>query len=129
MDTRTRETGSIKAISFFLGIVYLVTGGAKLAGLEMMIQSFQNWGYPIAFMYLVGALEVIGALMVFVSRTRFYGATLIAVLMIGATFTHLLAGEWILAPAPLVMLIMAGTVIWAERAGTPRPAYPREHHA
>ncbi|HXV63197.1 MAG TPA: DoxX family protein [Vicinamibacteria bacterium] len=126
MDSRTlRESTTIKAMSIFLGVVYLFTGGLKLAGMEMMIESFRGWGYSVTFMYVIGVLEVAGAVMLLTSRMRVYGATLISILMIGAVFTHLRAGEWMMVPGPMIMLALAATVGWAERTAA---SYLREGH-
>lgn len=120
-----KESTAIKAMSMFLAVAFLLTGSVKIAGVEMMIESFRNWGYSSTFMYLIGVLEIAGAVMLLLPHFRLYGATLISVLMIGATFTHVRAGEWVMVPAPIVMLALAATVVWAERAAS----RPRELHA
>lgn len=126
MDPRTLHgSTAIRAISVFLGIVYLLAGGFKLAGAEMMVESFRGWGYSVGFMYLVGVLEVAGAAMILTTRARFFGATLLFVLMVGAALTHINAGEWMLLPAPVVMMVLSGLVAWTERVA----AGPREIHA
>lgn len=126
MDSQSlRESIGIKAISIFLGIVFLTTGGLKIGGWEPMIESFLGWGYSVGFMYLIGILELAGAVMILAPRARFYGASLLSILMIGAAFTHIRAGQWTMLPAPIVMLILIGIVGWAERA----VRGPRERHA
>lgn len=120
-----RESTVLKAISMFLAVVFLLTGSVKIAGVEMMIESFRNWGYSATFMYVVGVLEIAGAVMLLLPRFRLYGAILISLLMVGATFTHVRAGEWIMAPGPILMLVLAVTIAWAERA----VSGPRERHA
>ena len=110
-----RNSTSVKAISIFLGIVFLLTGAAKLLGLEMMVEAFRGWGYSVAFIYLIGFLEFAGAVMVLTPRLRLYGASLLFALMIGAAFTHINAGEWMMLPGPLVMMVLTGVVAWVER--------------
>jgi len=120
-----RESTAIKAMSMFLTVVFLLTGSVKIAGVEMMVESFRTWGYSVTFMYVIGVVEIAGAVMLLLPRFRLYGATLISILMIGATFTHVRAGEWVMVPGPIIMLVLAATIGWAERAASG----PRERHA
>lgn len=112
----------IKALTIVLAVIFLISGGAKLAGLEMMQQQFQNWGYSVLFMYLVGAFEVVSAVLLLLQSTRFYAAILIMVVMAGAIFTHVRAGELPLAVVPLLILFLAAVI--ARRTGTPAMASP-----
>src|ERR1700679_313429 len=88
---------------------FLAAGGSKLAGAPAMVEMFAKLGAGQWFRYLTGALEVIGAVALLVPRAAFYGAVLLAAVMIGAIVTHLavLGGS----PIPaLVLLIIVGTV-------------------
>ena len=93
---------------------FLAAGASKLAGAPPMVEMFGKLGAGQWFRYLTGALEVIGAVGLLVPRTRFYGALLLAIIMIGAVVTHLaiLGGS----PIPaLVLLAIVGTVAWLRR--------------
>ena len=50
----------MRFVTPILALVFLASGGAKLAGLDFEIQAFTRWGYPIWFMYLTGVAEVAG---------------------------------------------------------------------
>ena len=91
-------------ISYLLALLFLVTGAGKLAEASMVSADFTRWGYPIGFLHLTGVFELAGAVLLLFAVTRFVGATVLAVVMIGAVFTHLVHGEWLLAivPAPLL---------------------------
>jgi putative oxidoreductase len=59
-------------------------------------------------------MELTGALLIVVPRTKFFGAALLSLVMIGAVLTHL----FILHNAPTaaaVLLVFAGVVAWARR--------------
>ena len=59
----------------------------------MHFKDFQEWGYPIWFVFVVGAIEVAGAGLLLIPALRFYGALLLAADMLGATVTHLGPGR------------------------------------
>jgi uncharacterized membrane protein YphA (DoxX/SURF4 family) len=93
---------------------FLAAGGFKLAAAPAMVEVFAKLGAGQWFRYLTGALEVIGAVALLVPRAAFYGAVLLAIVMIGAIVTHLavLGGS----PVPaLVLLVIVGTVAWLRR--------------
>lgn len=94
------------AIALGLAFVFGAAGIAKLMGAEPMAERFASWGYPMAFMYLVGVLEIAGAALLLMPNSGRAGSALLAVLMFGAIVTHLVAAEFLLAAAPTVMLII-----------------------
>lgn len=83
-------------------------GAAKLASTPELIQNFARWGFPWWFVYVTGVLEVGGAVLILVPKTRIYGATVLAATMVGAIGTHLSAGETTEFVAPLVLGTIAG---------------------
>lgn len=52
----------------------------------------ERWGYPVWFLYLIGALELAGGLAILVPRTASYGALVLATVMLGALVTRLIHG-------------------------------------
>ncbi|MFN2348017.1 MAG: DoxX family protein [Thioalkalivibrio sp.] len=62
------NNNAIRIVSWILVLIFLLSGGAKLAGLEFEIEAFTRWGYPLWFMYLAGALEVAGGIALMVPR-------------------------------------------------------------
>lgn len=105
-----------------LALQYLLSGKDKFTGAEAWERRFDGWGYPDGFFYLIGALELIAAVLIVVPRAAVYGAGLIIVLMTGATITHLRAGDGHFYGA-LIPLILAAVVLvlrWSARARTIR---------
>ena len=43
-------------IRIILSIIFLLSGGAKLASLQFEILAFERWGYPLWFMYFIGVV-------------------------------------------------------------------------
>jgi putative oxidoreductase len=94
--------------------VFLAASGSKLAAAPAMVEMFAKLGAGQWFRYLTGALEVIGAVALLVPRAAFYGAVLLATVMVGAIVTHLavLGGS----PIPaLVLLVIVGAVAYLRR--------------
>jgi putative oxidoreductase len=96
---------------------FLAAGGSKLAAAPAMVAIFAKLGAGQWFRYLTGALEVLGAIALLVPRAAFYGAMLLAAVMIGAIVTHIavLGGS----PVPaLLLLVIVGSVAWLRRPKT-----------
>lgn len=105
------------ALSGVLATLSLMAGGSKLAGADQHIQHFAHWGYPDWFRLVAGAVEVTAAVLVLIPRTAFFGACALAVLILGAAYTHLFraTGEGGMAVVPLVLFALVSHVAWARR--------------
>jgi uncharacterized membrane protein YphA (DoxX/SURF4 family) len=98
-----------------LTLGFLFFGGMKLAGAQMNVDNFTRWGYPLWFMYLTGLIEVVSALLLWPRKTRLIGALGLVGTMVGAVATHLTHGEAAMIGVPLVLLVLAAIVAWANR--------------
>jgi uncharacterized membrane protein YphA (DoxX/SURF4 family) len=108
-------------VSAVVAAAFVFFGSGKLMGSEMYVQGFEKWGYPLWFMYLIGALEVVGGIALLVPRIASYGALALAVVMLGATFTHLASYEYTSLLMPLVFLGLHLLIAWGR---WPRLAVP-----
>jgi len=112
----TRKGRSIAswALRALLGAVFLAAGGAKIAGLPMMVEIFDQIGLGQGFRYVTGFVEVVGAIGLFVP-----GMTLVAALWLGATMaggilTHLLVLPT--SPVPAIVLFgLCAVLAWLHR--------------
>ncbi len=68
---------AIRVLQVFLGLAFLVIGGAKLTGTMNTVQTFDAFGWGQWFRYVSGALDVTGALLVLVPRSIWYGALIL----------------------------------------------------
>ena len=130
-DSR-RLAGPRSAVALALGCIFLGTGISKIIALDFVVETFQGWGYPAWFRYVVGLTEILAAVLVLIPATRALGAALIAVVMLGAIGTHVLAGQWLFVPVPLVMLVLALLLVSAlrpkfEPTPTPLTSEPPVH--
>jgi putative oxidoreductase len=119
------RTTSMKAAIALLWIVTVLeaammglAGSSKFTGASFWTSSFESWGYPASFAFVIGAVEVAGALLLLAPRLATYAATLLTVIMIGALTTvvvhHSDLGIW--APiANMVALTIIGVGRWKWR--------------
>jgi putative oxidoreductase len=109
------KTVGLWIVTVLLAVAFLGAGGSKLAGTPMHAENFARWGYPLWFLYVTGAIEVVAALLVLVPRTATLGAGLVFGTMVGAVLTHLKAGETSQVVAPLILLGLGVIVGLARR--------------
>ena len=103
------KTGKLTTvISIVLALLFLATGVMKLAG--MMVEQFGAWGYPAWFQYLIGVAETAAGVGFLMKKTRFHAATAMIVVMLGAIFTVVRAGEMVQIALPAVTLLLAALV-------------------
>lgn len=105
---------TIKVVTYVLAMIFLLSGSAKLAGLEFELRAFERWGYPLWFMYLTGVLEVTGGVAILIPRISALVSACLAALMIGAVGTHLLNAEW---PMMILATLILLTAAWRAMKG------------
>lgn len=118
-EARLGKTLSTAAwvVSVPLALMLLMAGTSKLRGVPMMVGLFEAIGVGQWFRYVTGALEVLGAALLFVPRLSGVGATLLAAVMAGAIATHLFIVGGSIA-IPLALLLAAAFVAYARRDRT-----------
>lgn len=100
-----------------LTAIFVTAAGMKFAAMPFEVAGFARFGYPLWFMYVVGALQLLGAVLLWTRGCVALGAGLLALLMAGAVGSHLLAGDPVLMPLPaFVLLILLGGIAYARRA-------------
>jgi putative oxidoreductase len=107
---------AIWAVTLFLALVCLRSGLTKLPGLsgeQFWIRDFQRWGYPDWFRFVVAAAELLSFLLLLVPRFAGYGASIFAVVMLGAIVTHATHNESSRLPFNLLLLTLSLIVIFA----------------
>ena len=91
--------------SIFLAIAFGLAGVSKLAGVSAMRWSerFVHWGYPARASYVVGAIEILGAVGLLIPWSRRAASLILGAVMIGAIYTHIVNGEFQRVVPPLVL--------------------------
>jgi len=116
--TRIRKvrpgTVGLWILQLFLASQFGMTGLMKLSGNELMVDMFNDIGAGQWFRYLVGALEVAGALGLLIPRLCGLAALGLVGVMTGAVVTNI----FVLGYSPVVALaylLGAGLVAWFRR--------------
>ena len=83
-------------ITFALAGLYVVAGGSKFVGMQpTWAQNFNLWGFPDWFLYLVGAVELIGSALLLIPSIAILGSVVLGTIMFGAFWTHIANGEFL----------------------------------
>ena len=89
-----------------VSILYIITGLRKLFSFGSVASDFESWGYHPAFMYILGLVEIAGAISLMIPKIRMVGIVGLGIVMLGAIGTHIYAGEYYQLLLPLVLLIV-----------------------
>lgn len=105
------------ALQALLAIMFVMAGASKLFGEQGMVEMFATIGIGQWFRYVVGALEIAGALGVLIPRLSGLAALGLGCLMVGATLTNLFVLD--ASPLlPLALLLVGALVAWGRWAQT-----------
>jgi len=97
-----------------LAAAFLAAGGAKLAGVPMMVQIFDQIGMGQWFRVVTGLVEVIGAVALVVPGFAALGAAWLGATMFFAVLTDLLILHRSALPA-VILLTLCVLVVWLRR--------------
>ena len=101
-------------VTLAVALPMTLAGGSKFLPGGMWPELYTGWSYSIPFLYLIGALEVGGAIALLVPRFATYAALVLGVIMIGATYT-LLANPGEMGPTPPIVNVVLLTIIAVAR--------------
>ncbi len=107
------------AIRALLTLAFAAAGLAKLAGVPMMVQTFDAVGVGQWFRYVTGIIEVGSAILLWVPGRTAYAAGLLVCTMIGAVIAHftVLSAMGAGAAVPAIVLgLLAAVTLYANRS-------------
>lgn len=92
-----------------LAVVFLVAGVINIRGRGTVQADFARWGFPAGFHLVCGGLELVGAALLLVPSTAYWGLALLGTIMAGAIFSLLRSREPFshLAPALIIASLVA----------------------
>ena len=96
-------------LSVIIALAFILNGWQKIVPSEEVQNNFIEWGYSTQFATLIGALEIVGAILVLIPKTALYGALLLAAIMGGAIYTHLTTQLG--SPAFAIILLLLTVVL------------------
>jgi uncharacterized membrane protein YphA (DoxX/SURF4 family) len=93
-------------LQILVGVLFILQGYLKLSGKPEVVENFQRWGYQDWFLTLIGTLEILGGLGLLVKMTARWAASGLALLMLGAAWTHISNSEGAATVVPLIVLVL-----------------------
>lgn len=123
MATERARTTALWFLTGILALIFIFAGGSKLMGHEMEVDHFERWGYTTQFLYLVGFVELAGAILLLWPRAAWIGGGLLAGDMVGAVVTHIRFAEWVMMFVAATLGILAVFVAYVRRPAFARPGY------
>lgn len=104
----------VLAVKALLTLAFVSAGLSKLAGVEMMVLTFEAIGLGQWFRYVTGVIEVGSAVLLWVPGLQILGALLLVATMIGAVLAHILILGPSMIPA-LILGVLAALVAYVHR--------------
>src|SRR3954453_12989352 len=100
----------IRILQGLLVVGFAASGVMKLTGNAMQVQIFEDFGFPLGFMYFVGVCEIAVALGLLAGFWKEKIALLasggLVLLMAGALISHLMAGQGMGAAMPALVFFI-----------------------
>jgi uncharacterized membrane protein YphA (DoxX/SURF4 family) len=119
--SRARNIG-LWTLQVLLAAVYAFSALGKLTAEAQNVAGFQAMGLGNTGMYIIGCLELAGAIAMFVPRLTGLAALCFVALMTGAVIMTLAIGGGTLAAIPATVGVVAAIVAWGRRDSTRRLA-------
>jgi DoxX-like family len=107
-------------LQVLLAAVYAFSAFGKLTAEAQNVAGFEAMGLGHTGMYVIGALELAGAIAMFVPRLTGLAATCFVALMTGAVILTLAIGGGALVAIPATVGVVAAVVAWGRRDSTRR---------
>jgi hypothetical protein len=105
-------------LQVLLGAVYAFSAYGKLTADAQNVAGFEAMGLGTAGMYIIGALELAGAVAMFVPRLTGLAAACFVALMVGAVVITWAIGGGALVAIPATVGVVAAVVAYGRREST-----------
>lgn len=100
--------------------IFLISATFKFLRKPKMVQHWNEYNYPMWFMFVIASLELIGVLGVLTAfwyqKLLIFAAVLFAILMVGAIHAHLFRAKhspWMTANAVLMLILSITLIIFS----------------
>jgi uncharacterized membrane protein YphA (DoxX/SURF4 family) len=120
-STSRATTVGLWTLQVLLAAVYAFAASGKLTADPQAVAGFEAMGLGTMGMYVIGSLELAGAIAMFVPRLTGLAALCFVALMIGAVIiTWATMGAGLLVAIPATVGVVAAIVAWGRRDSTRR---------
>ncbi len=102
------------ALKIVLAALFVAAAGAKLAGVQQMVDEFNQIGLGQWFRYFTGVTEIVAGILLLVPATTAYAAAYLTLVCVGASVAQafVLHGDVIHA---IVLAVILGLIAWSGR--------------
>jgi uncharacterized membrane protein YphA (DoxX/SURF4 family) len=107
-------------LQVLLAVVYAFSAFGKLTAEAQNVAGFAAMGLGNTGMYIIGVLELAGAIAMFIPRLTGLAALCFVALMTGAVILTALMGGGALVAIPAAVGVVAAVVAWGRRDSTRR---------
>jgi uncharacterized membrane protein YphA (DoxX/SURF4 family) len=121
MDSK-RKAILLWVLQVLLALLFAAASLGKLTSHPQTVEMFENWGFPAAFMLIIGALELAGAIGLLIPRLAGHAAMGLLGVMIGAASTHVASGEGLQVLRPIVFMVPLVAIVLSRRPWPLKPA-------
>jgi len=118
--TSRRTNVTLWVLQVLLAAVYAFSAFGKLTADAQNVEGFEAMGLGTTGMYIIGELELAGAIAMFVPILTGLAAACFVALMIGAVIITWAIGGGALVVIPATVGVVAAVVAWGRRDGTRR---------
>ena len=85
-----------------IALAFIAASLGKLTSTPGVLEQFETYGFPRGFHLLIGAVELAGAILLLVPKSRLYAIYILTAVVAGAAATHLVHDPLIQLARPLV---------------------------
>ncbi|WP_444919211.1 DoxX family protein [Microbulbifer sp. JMSA003] len=101
-------------VSSMFAVLMMISGMAKLTGQEAIVQATVDLGYPLYLLKILGTAYLIGAIAILQPKFKTlkqWGYAGFSIALIGASGSHLLAGQALSTALPATVLLAVLAVV------------------
>jgi uncharacterized membrane protein YphA (DoxX/SURF4 family) len=106
------------ALQVVTAAVFVFAALPKILADPQAVAGFEAIGFGVVGMYIIGALELAGAVALLIPRLSGLAGLCFVGLMVGAVITTLLTGGASMVVLPAVVLVLAAVIAWGRRGRT-----------
>lgn len=88
-----------------IALAFIAASLGKLTSTPGVLERFATYGFPRGFHLLIGVVEMAGAILLLVPKTRLYAIYILTAIVAGAAATHLVHDPLIQLIRPLVFAL------------------------
>ena len=113
-------------LKVLLTLGFLMAGLTKFSSQSGWVERFASWGYAPWFVTVIGVLETLGVVGLWIPRLEHYAIGLLTLILLGAAYTNATHPPVAAVLRPLAFLLLLAALVWLRTpgAGPTQPAKP-----